>query len=94
MSVLVRIGRKKAILCEAMWKAADLELETQLQHATEIWIQKTGGPPLSHKDPDLFAAEALKPELGFEIAAKTPPKGKAARRAYLAKRQIRLPFYD
>jgi hypothetical protein len=93
MSVLIRIGRKKAILCEAMWRAADADLEQKLQHALDIWIQRTGGPPLSHKDPDLFVAEALQPELGYEIAKRTPPKGRAARTAYLSKRQLRLPLF-
>jgi hypothetical protein len=93
MSVLVRHGRKKAILCEAIWKAADAEWESHLQNSLEIWIQRTGGPPPSNKDPDLFAAHALAQEIGFEIANTTPPKGRAARNAYMAKRQLRLSFF-
>lgn len=93
MSVLVRLGRKKAFLCEAVWRCSDLEIERQFQEALEIWIHKTGGPPLSNKDPDSYAAAALADELGYEITHVTPPKGRKARNAYLAHRQIRLPFY-
>jgi hypothetical protein len=93
MSVLVRLGRKKAFLCEAVWRCSDIEIEQQLQQALEIWIHKTGGPPMSNKDPDSFAAGALADECGFEVTHVTPPKGRKARNAYLAHRQIRLPFY-
>jgi hypothetical protein len=93
MSVLVRIGRKKAFLCEAIWRCSDIELEQKLQEALEIWIHRTGGPPMSNKDPDSFAAAALADEMGFEVTHVTPPKGRKARIAYVSKRQIRLPFY-
>ncbi len=93
MSVLVRVGRKKAILCEAEWRSADRDLESHFQNMLELWIARTGGPPLSHKDPDNYAARALQPDLGFDITHNTSPKGRAARTAYLSKRQYRLPFH-
>jgi hypothetical protein len=93
MSVLVRLGRKKAFLCEAVWRSSDLELERQLQDALEIWIHRTGGPPMNSKDPDSFAASALQAEIGYDITHTTPPKGRAARTAYFSRRQIKLPFY-
>ena len=92
MSVIVRIGRKKAILCDARWRCADLRLEEQLQASLDIWVQKTGGPPMAHKDPDRFAAEAVSQEIEFELLMCSRPKGRSARSAYLSKRQIRLPF--
>ena len=92
MSVIVRIGRKKAILCAAKWRCADLRLEERLQAALDIWVQKTGGPPMNHKDPDKFAAEAIRHEVEYELLLSSRPKGRTAHTAYLAKRQIRLPF--
>lgn len=93
MSVIVRIGRKKAILCSGEWTSADTRLEEQLQAGLEIWIHKTGGPPIGHPDPDHYAAEALRDELGYEIVLSNKPKRGAAGNAYLGKRQIKLPFF-
>ena len=92
MSVLVRIGRKKAILCGGRWTCADLRLEERLQATLDIWVLKSGGPPLSHADPDKYAAEAICGELGFDVLLSARPKSRIAQIAYLAKRQIRLPF--
>ena len=92
MSVIVRIGRKKAILSAAKWRCADLRLEEQHQAALDIWVQKTGGPPIKHKDPDRYAAEAIRQEIDHKLLMNSCPKGRGANTAYLAKRQIRLPF--
>lgn len=92
MSVLVRFGRKKAILCAGKWSCADPRLEEQLQNALEIWVQKTGGPPIGYADPDKYTAEAMRHELDFEVVLSHKPKSRAAQTAYLSKRQIRLPF--
>jgi hypothetical protein len=93
MSVIVRLGRKKAILCAGEWSCADRRLEEDLQAALEIWIHKTGGPPIGNEDPDLYAAEALRGELGLEIVLRNKPRRSTAAEAYLGKRQYRLPFY-
>ncbi|MFN9432153.1 MAG: hypothetical protein ACK6DX_18650 [Acidobacteriota bacterium] len=93
MRVIVRLGRKKAILCAGQWSCADRRVEEQLQAALEIWIHKTGGPPIGHGDPDLCTAEALSGEFGFEIVLRNKPRRGTAGQAYLEKRQIRLPFY-
>jgi hypothetical protein len=94
MSVLVRVGRKKAILCSGRWSCADTRLEEQLQAALDIWVQKTGGPPMGDTDPDQYAAEALSAEMCYEVVLSNKPKRKAtvARRAYFHKRQFTLPF--
>lgn len=93
MSVIVRIGRKKAILCAGKWSCADLTLEQHLQSGLDAWIQKTGGPPIKHSDPDLYSAEAIATQMGFELHLSTKPRGRSARTAYLEARQIRLPFF-
>ncbi len=93
MSVLVRIGRKKAILCSGKWTSADPRLEEQLQAALDIWIHKSGGPPIGHTDPDHFAAHAIQAESNYEIVLSSKPRRTLAKNAYLAKRQIRLPFF-
>lgn len=93
MSVIVRIGRKKAILCAGKWSCADLALEQQLQAGLDAWIQKTGGPPIKHADPDLYTAEAIAGDFGFELHLTTKPRGRAAKSAYLEARQIKLPFF-
>ncbi len=92
MSVLVRIGRAKAILCGGKWTCANPRLEERLQSHLEIWIQKTGGPPIGNDDPDKFAADATSREMNFKVLLNSRPKRRLARSAYLAKRQIRLPF--
>lgn len=92
MSVLVRIGRKKAILCGGKWSCADARLEERLQVALDIWVQKTGGPPIGNLDPDKYAAEAIRHEMEFEVVLSNRPKSRQAQTAYLSKRQIRLPF--
>lgn len=92
MSVLVRIGRKKAILCAGKWSCADLRLEEQLQASLDIWVQKTGGPPIGHADPDKFAAEAIRHEMAYEVILSNRPKSRGPQSAYVTKRQIRLPF--
>jgi len=92
MSVLVRIGRKKAILCSGKWSCADLRLEEELQAVLEIWVQKSGGPPIGSPDPDKYAAEAIRHELNYEVILSNRPKKAKAQNAYLAKRQYRLPF--
>jgi hypothetical protein len=93
MSVLVRIGRKKAILCAGKWSCADTRVEEQLQAALEIWVQKTGGPPIGNPDPDKYAAEAIRHEMDFEVILANKPKSHKPQNAYLSKRQIRLPFF-
>lgn len=92
MSVLVRIGRKKAILCAGKWSCADTRLEQQLQTSLEIWIQKTGGPPIGESDPDGYAAEAIRLEMSYEVVLSNRPQKRKSQTAYLSKRQIRLPF--
>ena len=93
MSVLVRIGRKKAILCAAKWSCADPRLEEQLQAALDIWVQKSGGPPIGSPDPDKYAAEAIRIEMDYDILISNRPTNRKVQNAYLAKRQIRLPFH-
>ncbi len=92
MSVLVRVGRKKAILCDGKWTSADARLEEQLQGSLDLWLVKSGGPPVGHADPDLFVAQALTAECGLEIVLSEKPRRAKARHAYLAKRQLWLPF--
>jgi hypothetical protein len=92
MSVLVRIGRKKAILCAGKWRCADMRLEAQLQECLELWVQRTGGPPIGNADPDKFAAEAMCVEMEMEVILSNRPKSRSSQSAYLSKRQIRLPF--
>ena len=92
MSVLVRIGRNKAILCGGRWTCADTRVEEQLQSFLDIWVQKTGGPPIGHYDPDKYAADAICLDLGFDVLLNSRPKRRIAHGAYLSKRQIRLPF--
>jgi hypothetical protein len=92
MSVIVRIGRKRAILSAGKWSSADRQLEQRLQAGFDAWIEETGGPPMSHADPDYYAAEAMASTLGYELHLSAKPRGRTARTAYLERRQIRLPF--
>ncbi len=43
-------------------------------------------------DPDKYAAEAIQLEMEYDVVLSNRPKNRSAQTAYLAKRQIRLPF--
>jgi hypothetical protein len=90
MSVLVRFGKQKAILRLGRWVSADKAVEARLNEATVEWVRQTGGPPLSHPNHELAAAQVIATRLGGRIVLKVNPKSKRAARIWVQQRQMRL----
>lgn len=88
MSVLVRIGTRKAILREGMWLCADPEIEDRLNEATESWITTTGGPPISDSDPELTVAKTIGARFGARILVHVEPHAGRSREIYFNRRQM------
>jgi len=92
MSVLVRIGKRKAFLRRGEWFSSDLELESLLNTATTAWIQETGGPPLQDNNPEKTVAKEIIQRLGGRIVRRVPPSPKHTARIYISRRQLNLDF--
>ena len=91
MSVLVRIGNRKAIFRTGVWICSDPGTETLLNEATESWIMATGGPPLNHPDPEHAAAHEVITRVGGAITVHIPAHGRM-RKQFFSRRQMRLDF--
>lgn len=91
MSVLVRIGNRKAIFRTGVWISSDPATETLLNKATESWILATGGPPLNHPDPEHAAADEVIRQVGGAITVHIPTHGRM-RKHFIGRRQMRLDF--
>ncbi|MEX2263268.1 MAG: hypothetical protein WD696_15025 [Bryobacteraceae bacterium] len=91
MSVLLRIGRKVAILRDGKWVSADSRLEAQLERETESWFVDNGGPPISHFDPEHATASEMARRLGGRIAIRIPASSRS-RVLFDAKRQLEFKF--
>ena len=91
MSVLVRIGNRKAIFRTGVWVCSDSGTESLLNQATESWILSTGGPPLDHPDPEHAAANEVIRRVGGEITVHIPAH-RRMRRHFFGRRQMRFEF--
>ena len=78
MSVLARIGNRKAIFRTGEWICSDSHTESLLNRATESWIVATGGPPLNHPDPEHAAAYEVIRQVGGEITVHIPAANRRA----------------
>ena len=92
MSVLARIGNRKAIFRTGIWVCSDAPTETLLNQATESWILSTGGPPLNHPDPEHAAAHEVIRRVGGQITVHVPAANRRMRRHFFGRRQMRLDF--
>jgi hypothetical protein len=90
MSVLVRFGRRKAILRLGRWISADRRTEAMLNDATTAWVKETGGPPLEHPQQERVAAEEIASRFGGRILLKLNPTSRRAARVWVQHRQLRL----
>ncbi len=90
MSVLVRIGRHKAILRMGQWVSANRHTETLLNETTSEWVRQTGGPPLSHPDHERCVAEQIAGQLGGRVMLRMKPVTRRAVRVWVAHRQLKL----
>jgi hypothetical protein len=91
MSVLVRIGNRKAIFRTGVWISSDPGTETLLNEATDSWILATGGPPLNHPDPEHAAAHEVIRRVGGAITVHIPAH-RRMRKHFFTRRQMRLEF--
>jgi hypothetical protein len=90
MSVIMRFGVRKAILCGARWRAADPLLERTLNAATGEWLRETGGPALGDADPDFTTALTIGVSHGGRVQRHLPGLRASTRDAYLRARQLSL----
>ena len=92
MSVLVRIGTRKAVLRRGEWLSADTRLESLLNATTTNWIQQTGGPAIQDRDPERTVAKEISRRLGGRIVLRIRPSRKHTSRIYISRRQLNLDF--
>lgn len=90
MSVIMRFGNRKAILCGARWQAADRDLESALNDATRRWLSETGGPAIGDADPDYTTACVIGIARGGRIHRALATGRGSSRDAYLSARQLGL----
>jgi hypothetical protein len=90
MSVIMRFGTRRAILCGARWKAADPSLERVLNDATKVWLRETGGPAIGDRDPDFTTALKVGVECGGAMHRHASPANGYAREVYLRARQLSM----
>jgi len=92
MSVLIRVGDRKAILRHGIWISADRSLEQQLNETTSHWISQTGGPRIEAADQEGIVAQEMAYRFGGTVYLKTKPKGDQSARHFLKQRQMALLF--
>jgi hypothetical protein len=90
MSVIMRFGSRKAILCGSRWQAADRALEIALNDATRRWLVETGGPSIGDTDPDYTTARVIGLAHGGRIHRSLAMSRGTSRDAYLNARQLDL----
>lgn len=93
MGVVLKVGPGKAFLRRGEWRAADPDLEDELNTITQVWIEETGGPPLNAQDPEWDAAVEVARRSGGRILGHSPANRKASARIYFARRQYRFAFF-
>jgi len=90
MGVVARVKGQTVFLREGAWRCADPDLEAELNRLTERWIQETGGPALSAKDPEREVARELTRRYRGRILAHVPARGHLGARRYFRQRQLNL----
>ena len=90
MSVLVRIGKQKAILRDGVWVCADRRLEQLLNSTTDTWIRETGGPPVGDRDHEGTVAAEISRRFGGHMLLRVKPSARQAVRVYISRRQLGL----
>lgn len=94
MSVMVRVGRRKAFFRDATWRSSDLRLEALLNEMTQRWLRDTGGPPLGDYDQELAVAREIARQAGGRIGAHVRSDSQALKRQFFAHRQMEFAFWD
>ncbi len=94
MSVLIRVGKQKAILRKGSWLAADLRLEKRLNTETRRWFQATGGPACSDEDQEGAVAREIARRFGGRVLLHLPSRAASNARAYVRHRQLEFDFSE
>ncbi|MBK5293679.1 MAG: hypothetical protein JJE04_18625 [Acidobacteriia bacterium] len=92
MSVLVRIGNKKAFLRAGRWMCADAETEKHLNETTAAWIAATGGPPLGDRDQEHTVARHVASQIGGRVLLHLKSTTGASEKYFYRQRQMKLDF--
>jgi hypothetical protein len=94
MSVLIRVGKQKAILRAGSWLAADPRLERRLNAQMRRWFQTTGGPALVDDDQEGAVAREIARQLGGRVLLQVRSRSPSHARAYIRHRQLAFDFAD
>ena len=92
MSVLLGIGKRKAILRCGVWFSSDLALERRLNASTSEWIRTTGGPALSDSDQERTVAREMAKQVGGRILVHLKSALPDSSEHFLKQRQMTLTF--
>jgi len=92
MSVLVRVGRHKAILRDGRWISADSHLEQRLNDSTTRWIRDTGGPPISARDQERHVADEMVRRFDGRVLLRMKSRSRRSDDHFFRQRQLSLDF--
>lgn len=90
MSVLLRIGKNKAILRGGEWLCASTQLEEELNRFTRRWVQRDAHTTQLQGNLEDRIAEAVAQRFGGRIGLRLDPQGRRHDRHYLKLRQLNL----
>lgn len=92
MSVLIRVGRQKAILRCGQWRSADPHLEQLLNSRTRLWIQRTGGPAVPDKDQEGTVAREIARQFGGRVLLCVSARTRGSAAVFVRYRQLEFEF--
>lgn len=92
MSVLVRIGKQKAILRAGFWVCASSQLEHELNSETQRWIRETGGPSIRERDQEGHVAAEIAKRFGGRVTLHMRTRSRRSAAVFFAQRQLQFDF--
>lgn len=90
MSVLVRIGKHKAILRGAEWRSASKSLEEDLNHFTRQWIQTEADSTDLTGNIEQAVAATVVERYGGKVLLKVDARVETSQKRYFPLRQFNL----
>jgi hypothetical protein len=92
MSVLIRVGKQKAILRCGQWLSADPDLEQLLNLRTRLWIQRTGGPAALDQDQEGTVAREMAGQFGGRVLLRVRTRARGTTAVFIRYRQLEFEF--
>jgi|GEM_PF-546367 len=92
MSVLIRVGIRKAILRAGEWVSADPALERLLNETTSAWIRETGGPRLDDREPEKTVAREMAERFHGQLLIYLRTRNRVSMETFVRKRQLEFNF--